>query len=62
MEDNVGVTSSAPSSNTGRSQAKSKFIPVETAPPPKDPKSLLDDRLTADRDELYSENERALTE
>ena len=62
MEGNIGVTSSAPSSNTGRSQAKTKFLPVETAPPPKDPTSLLDDRMSVDRDELYSDNERALTE
>lgn len=62
MESNVGVTSSAPSSNTGRSQSRSKFIPVETKPPDKPPSSLLDDRMVADRDELYSDNERALTE
>lgn len=58
----VGLTSSTPSSNTGRSQAKSKFLPIETAPPPKDAASLLDDRMSADRDELYTDNERCLTD
>lgn len=57
-----GLTSGSSSSNTGRSNASSKLIPIESLPPPKDPASLLDARTTVDKDELSSENERALGE
>jgi hypothetical protein len=57
-----GLTSGSSSSNSGRSNAKSKLIPIESHPGHKAPGSLLDERTTTDPDELYSENERALSE
>lgn len=57
-----GPTSGTSSSNAGRSNASIKLMPIENKPPPKNPTSLLDDRNSADADELYSANERALSE
>lgn len=50
------------SSSTGRSNASRKVLPLEKHPGAKQEHSLLDDRSTADVDENYSENERALEE